>query len=349
MNPFRHPVLSIPIACVLAFFFVASCKEEDTFKSSDSTTRAIIREYVREPIKVRIILDKDNITVAENLDLTIQAEVKEGYDVRLPAFGEKLGQFGILDYHERPPELLAEGRIFTEKTCQLEPFLSGDYKIAPMKVTFWPKSSGGENKEPPRQYEIETEEILIKVKSLLGEERNRLQINPIFGPLALPHEPLPRLYLVFGVCVFLLFGGVVVCLWLRHRRRQVIEVVATLPAHELALRQLQEIINENLLDQGKFKLFYFRISDAMRYYIENRFGLHAPERTTEEFLAEIGLDSSFSSEHQRLLDAFLRHCDIVKFAQHRPAPDEIQRTFDACKAFIEATRHEDALVVNSKG
>jgi hypothetical protein len=43
-------------------------------------------------------------------------------------------------------------------------------------------------------------------------------------------------------------------------------------------------------------------------------------------------------EHQLLLAQFLRHCDLVKFAELQPTEAEIQETFDACKAFILETR-----------
>jgi hypothetical protein len=291
-------------------------------------------------------VDKDTITIAENLRLTIEGDIKEGYEIKLPGFGEKLGQFGIVDYQEEPPQLTDEGRILTKKTYTLEPFLSGEYKIAPMKVVFWPKSPGSDEPETRETHEIETEEVLIKVLSLLGEDREKLQINPIFGPVDLPSRPVPWTYVVVGLAALLGLIGTVAFYW-HKRRRRIQETAVVIPAHELAYRQLQEILGENLLDKGEFKLFYAKISDVVRHYIENRFGLHAPKLTTEEFLAKMNTKAHFLSDHQRLLDEFLHHCDLVKFAEHQPAASEIQRTFNACKSFIEATKEQEAMTVNS--
>jgi hypothetical protein len=110
------------------------------------------------------------------------------------------------------------------------------------------------------------------------------------------------------------------------------------PAHELACRQLQEILDERLIEDGKFKLFFAKISDVLRSYIENRFDILAPRRTTEEFLLEISRDAPFSAEHKALLREFLQNCDLVKFAEHTPAQEDITKAFDSCKAFIHATR-----------
>jgi hypothetical protein len=36
--------------------------------------------------------------------------------------------------------------------------------------------------------------------------------------------------------------------------------------------------------------------------------------------------------------AFLRDCDLVKFAEHNPSIEEIAEAVNSCRAFISATR-----------
>jgi hypothetical protein len=81
----------------------------------------------------------------------------------------------------------------------------------------------------------------------------------------------------------------------------------------------------------------------LRRYIENRFGIHAPGQTTEEFLSwqSRHADSALERRHQLLLTQFLKHCDLVKFAELQPSEAEIQKTFDACKEFILETRVQE--------
>ena len=83
----------------------------------------------------------------------------------------------------------------------------------------------------------------------------------------------------------------------------------------------------------------------MRQYIENRFGLHAPERTTEEFLDELRSSDALEEKFRPLLEEFLTHCDLVKFAEFQPTTADIQKMFDTTKQFIEATRADDRTVV----
>ena len=109
-------------------------------------------------------------------------------------------------------------------------------------------------------------------------------------------------------------------------------------AHEIAYERLRKLAEENLIEAGKIKEFYERISHILRCYIEHRFDLKAPERTTEEFLLEAQATSILTGDQKTMLQGFLEHCDMVKFARYGPTKTEIQKTFDLTKEFIEATR-----------
>ena len=116
------------------------------------------------------------------------------------------------------------------------------------------------------------------------------------------------------------------------------------PAHEVAYARLQALIAEDLVGAGRIKEFYQRINAILRHYIEDRFHLRAPERTTEEFLAELRETNHLNEQHKASLGQFLEHCDLVKFAKHQPGEAEIQRTFDLVKQFIETTHSDESQV-----
>ena len=305
---------------------------------------AIAKEYRRGPFCARLLADKDAMSIAESVVLTIEAEVEEGFETELPRFGDKLGEFGIRDYREDPPRLTPGNKILSKKTYTLEPFLSGDYTISPMQVRFRKKadgSAGGESNTSDErlwEHEITTEEITIQVNSLMEKDHEQLALNPIKGPVALPAKPISPLFILLGLGVAGVIAGAAFLLFRRKTAANRRQAAPAIPAHELAYRQLQEILDEQLIERGDIKLFFSRISDVLRGYIENRFGLQAPRRTTEEFLSDISRDAPFSAEQKGLLTAFLRDCDLVKFAEHTPSQEEISRAIDSCKAFIDATR-----------
>ena len=63
------------------------------------------------------------------------------------------------------------------------------------------------------------------------------------------------------------------------------------------------------------RAFGIEASETIREYIEQRFGIVATQRTTEEFMQSVlaGANSSLA-QHRELLSQFLQQCDLVKFA-----------------------------------
>ena len=109
-------------------------------------------------------------------------------------------------------------------------------------------------------------------------------------------------------------------------------------AWEKAYQQLEALRQENLLDKGLFKEFFTRVSDIARLYMENRFNIHAPHMTTEEFLYYLGISGHLNDTQKISLKEFLNSCDMVKFAKYAPTTIEALRNFDLAKRLVDDTR-----------
>jgi hypothetical protein len=79
------------------------------------------------------------------------------------------------------------------------------------------------------------------------------------------------------------------------------------------------------------------LSGIVRYYIEDRFHVHAPEQTTPEFLAEISSVGLLDDSHERLVAEILRHSDQVKFARYLPTLHEMEKSFAQVLQFVDET------------
>ncbi len=64
----------------------------------------------------------------------------------------------------------------------------------------------------------------------------------------------------------------------------------------------------------------------------------APERTTEEFLAEMIVTEKLAEDHKTLVGDFLEHCDMVKFAAYGPDSREIENSFNSAKRLVDETK-----------
>ena len=92
------------------------------------------------------------------------------------------------------------------------------------------------------------------------------------------------------------------------------------------------------MEKKLYREFTAEVADILREYIEDRFRLKAPERTTEEFLVEVSPALPVDAEKKDILRQFLVHCDLVKFAALEPSVEDVERTFATCRDFIEATK-----------
>ncbi|MHC4426767.1 MAG: hypothetical protein ACYSYV_11825 [Planctomycetota bacterium] len=317
------------------FLACAGCE-----KSPDGGTKEsefeIDKDYERGPLTVHVRADKAKMTIAETVLLELEAAVEPGYEVRMPKIDKVLENFGIVDWDNLGDELDENGNVVSKYQYNLEPFLSGTYPIPAFTFEFYDVNNPEDDK-----YELMTEPIDIEVTSLLGEQRAELKIDDIEDVLEMPREPSFRWIWVPSVLAVTTAAG----FWLYLRRKRVQKLVRIFkPAHELAYERLRALVKEDLVSAGRIKEFYERISDILRHYIEHRFSLRAPERTTEEFLVELANTDVRSASDKERLGEFLQHCDLVKFARHEPTTEQIQKTFDLVKDFIEKTKSDERKV-----
>jgi len=322
------------LACAVVLYCAGCGRTEKA--GTDKDKFEIDKPYQKGPLSVHVRLDKSKITIAQTLNLQLEAAIEPGYDVNMPKVDKVLENFQLLDWQSLPDKLDEKNNVVRTRQYRLAPFLSGTYKIPPFTFEFHDVNSAD-----GRKYELTTEPVDIEVASLLDKDRAQLKIADIEGVVDMPKaKSLWWIWvLVFG-CTATTAG-----LWLYFRKKRIKELVRIFrPAHELAYARLRALVKENLVEAGRVKEFYERISDILRHYIEHRFDLHAPQRTTEEFLAELGNSDALTAPDKKLLAEFLEHCDLVKFAKHSPTTEQIQRTFDLTRSFIEKTKNDERKV-----
>jgi MYXO-CTERM domain-containing protein len=149
-------------------------------------------------------------------------------------------------------------------------------------------------------------------------------IHDIKGVVPVPHS----WWWLAGLVLLLVLAFV---WWRRRRRSSTVAAPVILPSpFELALAALRRLRE----DGPPVEQFYTRLSDIVRQYIESQFGLRAPERTTEEFLAE----ATLPAQHMTLLSSFLQESDLVKFARLRPGNNDMERAFAAAEKFVRESQ-----------
>lgn len=117
--------------------------------------------------------------------------------------------------------------------------------------------------------------------------------------------------------------------WFLLRKKPVVR----LTPHQIALRDLEAA--RTLATHGQDKVFASAASDAVRHYLENAYRMPAPERTTEEFLAEAARQAWLRGELATLLRRFLEFCDLAKFAGQELGTPEREQLLSAAREFLD--------------
>lgn len=160
-----------------------------------------------------------------------------------------------------------------------------------------------------------------------------------------PAEGLP--IWAWGLILLLLAAtGTGVFFWVRRRCEVAAEAaLAARPAHETALEALQKL--RALLSEDNAMDFIIEVSRILRVYIQDRFELRAPHRSTEEFLGEASTSDLLTFEQQELLGDFLRQCDLVKFARRSAALRQMETLFRTAEQFVQDTIPQSQPAVTS--
>lgn len=136
------------------------------------------------------------------------------------------------------------------------------------------------------------------------------------------------------VAIALIVAAALYLLWRYWRaNRGKIILSPPVPAHIRAKQKLEEALS--LISQPKE--FCIAVSDTLRWYLEERFNFHAPERTTEEFLHELRGTPLLTPDQKESLVDFLNRCDLVKFAKYEPREPELRDLHASAVRLVEET------------
>jgi hypothetical protein len=139
---------------------------------------------------------------------------------------------------------------------------------------------------------------------------------------------------VFWVLGALAVAALLFWLWRYWQKRRMQEpVIPVVPPHVRAKQKLEEALA--LL--GQPREFCILVSDTIRWYLEERFDFHAPERTTEEFLYELRETNLLLPDQKESLGGFLKRCDLVKFARYEPGEPELRDLHESALRLVEET------------
>jgi hypothetical protein len=151
------------------------------------------------------------------------------------------------------------------------------------------------------------------VDSLTAAPRD--SIEPDRGALSPGLRPLDRTVAAAGLALLLALAAALLWAWRRVRRRTKPAAASAPPAPPaLLLGRALEALRRDV-DRLPRDVFYQRLSDAVRGYLEAETGIPALERTTREIEDELERRAPSDTATRESVGRLLRRSDLAKFAR----------------------------------
>lgn len=295
---------------------------------------AVTDSAERGPIKLSVSVAPKVAQIADSIRVVVTADAPADYAIELP--DEK--SFPEITVASAPPPgvplALPDGSLRWSREFTLESYTAGDLDIPPTVIKYGKKSDAVD--VPKLENELATGSLKIEIRSALTSQDAPTKPRDITALLSVPRRPLKpwEIAALSAAAVVLLIGAYVAYRLIRAR---LLRPPPPIAPEIWALNQLASLEREDLFGTKRVREFYYRLSEVVRSYIERKFGLAAPEMTTEEFLTRLTRDSSALPYDAVKLRVFMESCDLVKYAAWEPTRDDGAGNLSAARAFIDAT------------
>ncbi len=277
---------------------------------------------------------RDSILIADQLEYGFQLDsLAADTPLALPDFTQASGDTLTIvrgwqldttaRLHVRQPGRKNRGELYSVRgSIVIAPFEEGTYFLPPIPVLCGRDTLVFEGME-------------IEVKTMPVDTAT-FQIHDIKGQMRYPLTFKELIPWICGVLVFatLLMLGIRA---LRRRKQEATAAEHRDPAYIVALRELDKWRGDTFWAPEKQKAFYSGITNALKTYMEDRFGVDAPEMTTAELFAALQDAKDLPADLREELREVFECADFVKFAKHVASQEENARALPTAVRFVTST------------
>ncbi|OHB55644.1 MAG: hypothetical protein A2Y12_15010 [Planctomycetes bacterium GWF2_42_9] len=322
-------ILVFLLGCLL----FSGCQDKNNPAQQD-VQYSITKSFNNGPLLVNLKISSKHIKLSDLLDMEIQTQINADYIVDLPKIKDDLKDFAIHTQREIGKKLGANNSVITTYYYKLEPIQTGKCQIPQLQFPFR-KASEEPNTAKWDVLRTEAVDINVTTQSPIDANTSMADIEDVVD---VKTNHLLAVVITFAAVILCAVGYIIYKM--KTKKQEQIQKVYR-PAHEIAFEMLRKLAGEKLVEQGRIKEYYEKLSSCLRKYIEDRFTLRAPEQTTEEFLDEIKKSNVLEPRYKQELKNFLEHCDLVKFAKYQPTNEQINQSLTMAQQFVDNTKSQE--------
>ena len=177
---------------------------------------------------------------------------------------------------------------------------------------------------------VDTTKDIVDIKDIYSEETGKTEESE-------EKSWLEKNWIWIVIIIVLLIGGLVGWYFYFKKDKEVIEIKAQLPAHQIALQNLANLKKKDYIKKGKEKHYYSEIAEILRVYLENRYNVRALELTTNEIISRLKYEN-ISPDQKFGLKELLELSDLVKFAKAKPTDLDNENSLYKAEEFVRNTK-----------
>lgn len=284
-----------------------------------------------QDVAVNSSIGNDSLLIGSQMKFNIGVAMPKGSHVVLNGPGESVGQ-GIEVLNSTIDSVMNGDRLNINYHYLITSFDSGRYTIPSYKLTV---------KSGDKAEELYTDSMqLIVYSPPVDTSANIKDVKAVINAPLTFREVLPYAVGVIGLLIVI---AVIILLVRRMKGKEPVRLKreVIVPPYIKALQTLDKLRQEKIWQKGRVKDYYIVLSDTVRKYVEEQFGIDAMESTTGETLQKFRRFAYDDSLLLELLESLLNLSDLVKFAREDPTPTENETNLNNAYLFVEKTRPAD--------
>lgn len=278
---------------------------------------------------IDVAIDSAAILIGEQTTLHLTVTSDNGRSVQIVIPNDTLmAGVEVLNLSKPDSTVIENNRLLIKQDILITSFDSSLYLLPPLKVI--------DGTDTVYSNQVALKVTPIPVNADKPEEFN--DIKEIWKPPFVLADYYPIIYgVLFALFLICVVGYIIQRIRSKKSLIPFKKEEPKLPPYEQAIKELDEIKQQKLWQQGRNKEYYTLITDTLRKYIVDRFGVNAMEMTSGEILdilkGEEGVKTVYAN-----LKQILQLSDYVKFAKMQPLPDENDQSMKYAYLFVDQTK-----------
>lgn len=289
---------------------------------------------LKAQVTVESAMDSAQIWIGQQVGMTVRVSVDARKIVVWPNY-DSLQQVvpGVEVVRIEPIDtvwLNNKERMTLSRRYVLTSFDSALYYFPPMQVTVDGKA-------------YKSKSLALKVYTV---DIDTLHADSIFGLKEIMKPPFLwsdyRGLIVWSILGLLLIGFLIYVSVRLKQNKPIIRRIhrkKKLPPHEVAMERLERIKAEQMEQKEDSKEYYTALTDALREYIQQRYGFRAMEMTTPEIIKK--LQEVNDEDAIKELRELFETADLVKFAKYSTLLNENDRNLVNAIEYVNSTKSVD--------